>query len=1028
MVAATENVESVEKPKKVAAETTAVADESDLSRNQVPVEQAATSAAVADLPPVLLTEAGKPALTDAAIKTTATELSGALTVGYIYGADFNAAKNLLSPMNESGTKRLEAMYPTLRKDLETAFGKDERFRELEALLDRKDGKTNIVGNIAQALEVAKVSGWDSGITERETAGRMLRAALGPLDSKQLTEVKADWDKRYGKEYGSFDQAIASGSLNPTDKALVKDFYSKGSDARTSADIQAAATSLLKDYNSTPLNRQQADRYLGQLSDVLGGPSQSAVEARKALKTNSEFAPEFDKAFGANARTSETQKRIAADFVSEGRISIGTIVTGNSKTLAGFFDNPDNISLALTHATPKERQDFIEGKRLSGKQDLTNLTEVQIGQMEFYKKLDDAFKANGNPRQQAIYADQLANGKKTQITEMAELHTEANMFGFGGGHSTQKMMASVENMTRENWELIRPTAKGAESPYMKDLKASIGTYTEAGSEEQKRLFALLDAKAGVKTYEDSQSVKRSFADVVKDNSDNTEDSRIALAKSVASMTPADAAAYKANPELRQQTQAALGEFAGADKDAAALLLSKSLLSQVEKTGQPPKLYALDTFAKDVVDGKLDDPGKRMAAVETLMKDSALLARAKAIQDNLDLGTMYGANPTPENVALTGLLRSGATESGYRALLRGEPIGIGVKISTGGGTLGEGFKGLYDDIAALPKDERDRIRGLISPDQQKVLDNVIAQGGKPNLADDFQSYLIGDGGSHKEFTAKVAAMSDAERTQFMADVQRKYGQDFNKALIASAVARDGVSAENKQVLEKLASQNWKPTLADEARQFVLDGGNYQDFAKKFGDLNFTQKEQLKSEYSSKYSTSLDKDFLAKVPHESAETFQDLLRSRASDPLQNYFDRVAGLDKSGFTPDGTLLNVERALQVNRDFITQYQANREKLPPNVQAALDQYYTEAVKQNGESKERLAEVAVQTAVIAAAIASIPVTGGLSTLTIGQASALIAASATGGAVMRPALMAAIEGKGMTMEKAMQQAKLGALDGM
>ena len=60
--------------------------------------------------------------------------------------------------------------------------------------------------------------------------------LSPTD---LAQVKKDWDTRYGKEYGTFDQAIARSMMTERDKALMSTFFSKGH-PRSAEDIQAAA--------------------------------------------------------------------------------------------------------------------------------------------------------------------------------------------------------------------------------------------------------------------------------------------------------------------------------------------------------------------------------------------------------------------------------------------------------------------------------------------------------------------------------------------------------------------------------------------------------------------------------------------------------------------------------------------------------------------------------------------------------------------------------------------------------------------
>ncbi len=109
-------------------------------------------------------------------------------------------------------------------------------------------------------------------------------------------------------------------------------------------------------------------------------------ARRALRDDPEFMKSYKDAFENSFGASKTEVRVAKDLLSEGRISLATIIEGDTKTLGRFFENPENISSALMRATPKERQDFLDGRKLvADKVNPSSLTVAQQESVAFYKK-------------------------------------------------------------------------------------------------------------------------------------------------------------------------------------------------------------------------------------------------------------------------------------------------------------------------------------------------------------------------------------------------------------------------------------------------------------------------------------------------------------------------------------------------------------------------------------------------------------------------------------------------------------------
>ncbi len=1010
-------------------ERSPVACETDLSKNQTTKKE---EVCTAPLPPMTIMDSSnpaRPALTDAAVATATNEARDALNPGFLGSKKPEVLKDILGPMNASDMQRFERAYDKpgeapgqFRRELREKLPADQ-FREIEALLDRRDGKANVIGTIATSLEVAR-TGRGLPTENQERAGSMLRAAVGTLNSTELAQMKKDWDTRYGKEYGTFDQAVANSNLSDRDKALMTGIYSKGVEQRTAQDIQDAAKLIINSYNQEYTSESKG-QVLRQLADVLGGDNPQAIAARRALREDPEFVKNYQNAFENSWGASKTEVKVAKDLLQEGRISLSTIIEGDTQTLGRFFENPENISSALMRATPRERQQYIDGQKLvADKVDPSKLTPAQRESVDFYNKLDATFKDRGDARQQAMWREQLETGEKGLISRLGEHHSKPEWWQVFSGESNnmQRMGSTIENMDSKDWDRIARKPGQPDTEYMRKLKESIATY--ASGPEQQRLFKLLDDKATAPSFEASKKVQRSLAEVAADNAAPSAEGRTAILNRLSTMTAADAQELKNNPELRKQTDAAIGQVSGDDpQDAARAVLAQAMVKQMAETGQlngnlPPEAQ----FAKDVLDGKFDTPAKRMAAAEKLMLENPeLRARLGSLREQDNVNTML----------------VGAAGRGWQNLLRGEqiPIMLRAQVEAESGTLNSWFKGQYGHIAGLPESERTRLGEMLSPEQKKILDNVVRQNGKTDLADDVQSYLVGDGGSYKDFMQRLGQMNDQQRNEFYANFKNKYGTDFKDAFLKGAASRDGLDEANQKVLANVVKQDFKPTLADELRAFTLDGkGSYKDFEARLASLDFAQRQKLKSEFDSKYGVNLDAAFLPKVEAGDKQKYNNLLTAAETDPLSDYLNRVTNFDNTGVTPDGTRENVERSLQLNREMLTQYSAAREKLPPNVRQALDNYYAEAVKQNLDSRDkaaRAAEVAIEVTVLAAALASAPFTGGtsLGALSLTEAGALITSASLATGTVRMGLISSIRGEGrMTDSDKFDQFKAGMIDGM
>ncbi|MFA6208981.1 MAG: hypothetical protein WC714_06095 [Candidatus Obscuribacterales bacterium] len=926
--------------------------------------------------------------------------------------DTDALARTLGPMAQADRQALETKYQekfgtSLRDELKYQLGDGEKFVTLEAMLNRKDNETNLAGNARIALEVMK--------EDPERGMRMLRSTIAPLNSTQTAELQTSYQKDYGQALTTDIQGIESSRVGENQKAIFATLL-KGADQINSADIVDMAKKAVQ------------SRDLQMFAGVIGGDLPANLEARAALNSDPEFVASMRDTFGTKARGQGLiPNPIAEDYLREGHVSLGTILKADTAAILPYFQNAANSDLVFSNATAKERRDYVTGKDLvqSGAEPKT-IQEQEA--KRFYEFIEKNIRDSASGTRQDVLRDELLHGGKTLISGLAELHKDST-FGFGGGHNTNDLMTRVENMTANEWNLLKNPA------YKANLTESLKSYATA--DEQKQVLALIEAKLnppgtvnGNPTFEQSQKVERPLDQYIQNYTTSGATKTSEAVGHIERMTAADAARYQSDPAFKTTVDAFASQNLTdrSTGNVPAQLLTSRLLEQTAQTGKPPVLGEIDQFLKaraEQIDSDtlLDGPEANKAQlatigkVEELMKDPALLARMQNVlavqrgekqgeinnEDDLLYKSFSAALGTPGNFAY--LLTDGQGQS-Y----------IGTKVALSGGLAGDWLVGRYPDLAKLPEADRSRIRESLPLAEQKVLDNVIAQNGKAELSDQLRSLVL-DGGSLKDFQADLAKLSGEQQAQLKAEYTRKYGGDLDSDLFTSITQREGLSPEKQQVLKNTIAQNGQPQLVDELRSFALGSDKkFEDFQGQLAALTLPQKQELKSEYQKRYGSTLDNDFLAKVDAAHSEQYARYLTSSDTDGMQSFFDRM-----NKFAPlsvgDGTSLSQERMLQVNEGVLKQFNSTMEKLPPAVQDALAEYYSKSYQNNLDSNEKyahfVADVTLTAASIAAAIALAAPTGGISMAALATkegaslAAKLVVAGATAGAVARPTMIASME---------------------
>jgi hypothetical protein len=1026
--------ETTDKPPEKKCDTAATADHAanEAAACKLDPKYAATNTADAYLTDLQLVEEGtsqtqrnasthEPLLSGETLTTKAQVLDDVLHRGFSRlwnSRDAQEVANLFTSLNQDDLRRFEAAYNllddrgTLREELRGVFSGSELAR-LEAVLDKKDGQTNFGGNREIALSTAYEG-------DPAKAGEQLRAMYGKMTAADYQTLAGQWTQNQEGELGSLDKSIDDSYLSDVDKYLLRNLYNKPLEERTAADLLAAAKYVV---NSDENDFRNANAALRQFADVIGGNTPAAIEARRVFRNDPEAVALYNEKFAANPFLDETQQQIAADYLREGRISLATTITGDTSTTAYFFGDEKNIEFNLANATPKERADFQTGRLLAAQNpppSPESLSAEQQEQLKLFNTLNENFLDNGGENKAVIWADVLANGRRTIVSDLAQQREDGTL-------TNEKVIAAIEGISAEDWALLK-AKDGVESPLMAQLKASIlQNVTDAKLQES--LTANLEKMIAADSHREALQTRRSFEDAILQNA-GPEGNAVAIANAVMAMTPADAQRYKNDPEFRSKIDAVVFpkllpylDYPGrtSEESRAARVLAASMLSQVGLTGEIAKEGPVEKLAKQLMAGELTEPHERMQAMHNIMQDPGTLALLQAASGKSDLERSVLEVNLIDSIAR---LDPDDTSLGYKALLEGKQIPLGIQMFRGQGTL-DGFS-QYSETFHMDAEERAWEEKNRSPEAREIQAQIDAQNGVTKFEDELRMYAIGQGlgnegmqghVDYRDMIDKLGAMNPDERAAVIEAYETKYagGSEgtFKTDFLAQVGKREGLDESYQKAVTEIANQGFEIRLEDQIRLQVLDGGEgYKAFAESLNNLSYDQREKLKDDYRAKYASDLDNDFLGLIPNNFADqvTFANALRPSDADPVQDFLDRVRSFDDSGVDPDGTQNGMLRALQINGDMLAQYAINREKLPPDVKLQLDKYFDQAVQNNLDSKDRvakMAEAAMDVVIIAAALATLIPSEGASSLAI--------AAAVGTATARVPVISAIKGDTITQQE-------------
>ncbi len=189
------------------------------------------------------------------------------------------------------------------------------------------------------------------------------------------------------------------------------------------------------------------------------------------------------------------------------------------------------------------------------------------------------------------------------------------------------------------------------------------------------------------------------------------------------------------------------------------------------------------------------------------------------------------------------------------------------------------------------------------------------------------------------------------------------------------------QEKEILDKVVAQGGEERLEDRMRAIIVSGGSYKDIQGELAKLTTDeQKKALLNSYQNKYNSNLSNDYMPLVDDADKVQFQNYLKPNG-DGNQTAFEHAKTTDGlTRFSFDASGQTVERALQIEKGMLTEFQALHKQLPKEMQEKINKLITDAVEQNRaapiEEIKALGHAALD---VAAVVATVYTLGGSAAL-------------------------------------------------
>jgi hypothetical protein len=385
-------------------------------------------------------------------------------------------------------------------------------------------------------------------------------------------------------------------------------------------------------------------------------------------------------------------------------------------------------------------------------------------------------------------------------------------------SADDIMTTIEHLSKTDWHRAHDDPHQYEL-FRQDLSHALDQFS-SDKGVRDRALALFDDKAKAGSYELSQQNRRSVLDVPSGNPSS-------MVESVFFMNPKEQIAYRSDnpPGTRQQ----IDEKVSHDLNGYQQVFVRDMLANLREKGTIPQekdLSPQDKLFYDAAQGASSN--QIYNDLVPVLQDANLrqqLSQDPRLGYNGGIGMHSIRDEDPRVAAIAGFMAGSvgdivghahpppgmmlpdANAKPYMAeMLSKGSLSLNSKIM-----LGFSQVDVMSDIAKLPEDQQqgylDRMQ--LNGDQQKLAEQIIAEGGNVTLADRLRSFALDDRSKYSDFTHSLQELSPQQLQDLKNEYAHKYGSDLDSDFLGK------VDGKDKSTYEALLTP-----VGNDGRQFYFD----------------------------------------------------------------------------------------------------------------------------------------------------------------------------------------------------------------
>ncbi len=833
---------------------------------------------------------------------------------------------------------------------------------LQALLTKDEAKITALRVHRALTEHSEYTGRTSWQIDTD-----LRLYLGHKDSAQMDAAREAYKKLYPGE-DAMDVALRFNKNIPQEIKDALPFYMRGVDRLSERDKLKMADIAVENKNVDMFKE-----VVGRFDD----------KTRALYNNNDARQAKLTDAFSGR----QLQQVQAA--AQGGVNSIAQEIRDNS----GAWTNREGVRNALTKMTDEQRRQYMEGKALDTK---GNLTPEQEKSVQVYRAIHSELTAAVSTSLGTGQAELLGLEDNIAMKNGGLISEVSKGAGYVYHSGAQEQLDKIANMTEGDWQKLHDYVKGTNGPghaeYRQQLEQTLRNMQGYRIQEAEitKILTLYDKKMGADTFSESKlSGQKDVLDVLASQRGVFTNDRSAALNAIANMTPEEQKRYRTDINYQNKVDAELQHFTQFTGKSHAYEQAERMLNmyRTDKTGVLAQFRTLsnmpeqerNAFAnneaalkglKENID-KMPENESKHAAQRMLtqlqngrppeMQDIFVKLAAKhsqyivdpretikdmeqAFKDDPALLHRIRVPKTEEDRKLAAQFKElsdaalGSNSSYGDALVdnREGRLSLTQKIDMHTGWVWTDRQGILNDLAGASREEISQLRDK-SSDLRKKVDNSL---------NDWQRGYLG--------------MSERDRGQ-------------------------------QQVVEKVLNSG-KLETHDKLRSYILDVGYSSKIVELLHNTPPEKMDQLCADYAKTYHRDLRADLISKLNKtESKEALNLLYKPTSSEDLyrhvlDQYLDTRAGFGSSfadSIGRSGTGHQLDNSINQITNILTDAHRSGKPISPeqerrlinNVNGAVEGFFNKDLSNFQESKSAAAEYTGTVVTVALTVLGTVATGG-----------------------------------------------------